>query len=50
MGWAGRPAGVTLYEPNRAFLGYTLVAPNAGDFTYLIDMDGSDSYTDGVVP
>ncbi len=40
MGWARRPTGVTLHEPNRAFAGYTLLAPNASDSTYLIDMEG----------
>ena len=40
MGWGSRPTGVILHEPNRAFAGYTLLAPNAADATYLVDMEG----------
>ncbi len=37
------PTGVTMYDPERSFNGYTLIGPswwNSGHSTYLVDMNG----------
>ena len=41
MGWSvNRPTGLTHHLPQRSTKGYTLLTPQGGDSTYLIDMDG----------
>ena len=41
MGWSQfRKTGLTFHSPGQSFKGYTLVAPLAGDFAVLLDMDG----------
>ena len=41
MGWSiNRPTGLTYHRPQQSVKGYTLVTPQGGDSTYLLDMDG----------
>jgi outer membrane protein assembly factor BamB len=41
MGWSPfRKTGLTYHKPSASVKGYTIVTPNAGNATYLIDMTG----------
>ena len=35
-----RQTGLTIYEPEKAYHGYTLISPMEGTDTYLLDMSG----------
>jgi Arylsulfotransferase (ASST) len=46
MGWSSfRQTGLTYHDPSRSVKGYTIVTPNAGDATYLIDMSGQIAHS-----